>query len=160
QAPETLETPTAAEIEEPESPAPPPPPDEPRTATPDNPPKQPPTSAPRRLSRRQALTVLGVGARALIAEQALVADRRPPRRRPVDGPPPPPRPQRLRARRPRGPRRPPAAHSGKPAGQPVPPEPGQEHRLPAVPRPRTHAPLLPPQLRRNLRRRAARRLGE
>jgi DUF1680 family protein len=117
QAPETLETPTAAEIEEPESPAPPPPPDEPhpsdepqpraepqlsgqphpsaephssaephppaepQTATPNTPPthdEQPPTSAPRRLSRRQALTVLGVGAGALIAEQALVADGRPP----------------------------------------------------------------------------------
>jgi DUF1680 family protein len=54
------------EADDPQSPDDPQPPDEP------NPP------APRRLTRRQALTVLGVGAGALIAEQALVADGIPP----------------------------------------------------------------------------------
>ena len=113
------------------------------------------------LSRRRALTVLGIGAGALIAEQALVADGIPPSdraRRP--GQVRAPRTQRLRPRRHRGPGRGPAPRCGRAARQPVPPEPGEEHHVPAVPRPRTDAPLVPPELRRDHHSRAARRLGE
>ena len=71
-----------------------------------------------------------------------------------------PRTRRLRPRRDRGPRRGPAPGFGPAARQPVPPEPGQEHHVPAVPRPRTDAPLVPPELRRAISSRAARRLGD
>ena len=67
--------------------------------------------------------------------------------------------QRLRAGRHLGPRRRPATKHSEAARQPVPPEPGQEHHVPAVPRPRTHAALLPPELRPPVGGGAARRLG-
>ena len=119
-----------------------------------------PTKAPSGLSRRQALTALGVGAGALIAEQALVADGIPPSRQPAGVGQHRAGTQRLRAGRHLGPRRRPAAEHSAAARQPVPPESGQEHHVPAVPRPRTHAALLPPELRPHLHGGAARRLGE
>ena len=76
QAPETLQTPDPGTPDEPA------PPDQPATldqpATPDKPDKPETPPARTGLSRRRALTVLGIGAGALIAEQALVADGIPP----------------------------------------------------------------------------------
>src|SRR5207245_2508690 len=71
-----------------------------------------------------------------------------------------PRTRRLRPRRHRGPGRGGAPRCGGTARRPVPPEPGAEHHVPALPRPRTDAPLVPPQLRRTITSRTARRLGE
>ena len=123
---------------------------------------RPSADPPAGLSRRQALTVFGVGAGR--ADRRTGPRRRrdlPDRQRPAAaGGPAPPRAQRLRPRRHRGPRRRAPPERRPAARQPVPPEPGQEHHVPAVPRPRTDAPLVPPQLRRAVSRRAARRLGE
>src|SRR6516162_8388297 len=70
QAPETLQTPDPGTPDEPATP------DQPATTEePDKPDKPPARTG---LSRRRALTVLGIGAGALIAEQALVADGIPP----------------------------------------------------------------------------------
>ena len=77
--PETPDEPTAAA--EPESAAEPAITDEPETETADEPAitdQQAPPITRKGLSRRRALTVLGIGAGALIAEQALVADGIPP----------------------------------------------------------------------------------
>src|SRR6476660_4519010 len=79
---ESLETPKTQATPDPETPDPETP-DEPTAAaeaeaelaTPDKPASPP---ARKGLSRRRALTVLGIGAGALIAEQALVADGIPP----------------------------------------------------------------------------------
>ena len=105
--------------------------------------------------------MLGIGAGALIAEQALVADGIPPTTAPGGrGQVRAPRTRRLCPRRHRGPGRGRAPRCGGAARQPVPPEPGAEHHLPALPRPRTDAPLVPPELRRAITSRTARRLGE
>jgi DUF1680 family protein len=72
---ESLETPKTQATPDPETPDAPATAAEPATATTD---EQAPPITRKGLSRRRALTVLGIGAGALIAEQALVADGIPP----------------------------------------------------------------------------------
>src|SRR6476646_2694019 len=83
---ESLETPKTQATPDPETP-------DPETPDPETPDEQAPPPARRGLSRRQVLSALGIGAGALIAEQALVADGIPPTTAPApEARPAPPEP--------------------------------------------------------------------
>src|SRR5580704_8656967 len=73
---ESLETPKTQATPDPETPDPET--TDPETPDPETPDEQAPPPARRGLSRRRVLSALGIGAGALIAEQALVADGIPP----------------------------------------------------------------------------------